>query len=1435
MKKIQHSRFFPVLGLLLGSLVWLANNGNPPTGKTAAPFNGNCNDCHTGGNFNGNVEITGFPTNANPNETYDITIKTTATVGSPSRAGFQLVVVDANNNNCGDLISIAGNGTGTELLQTREYMEQRTGRNFAGGIVSWEFQWKAPNSVPGDQVKVYYIVNLCNGNGGTGGDNPIWDNLTFGFSGPTPVTASISETINPLCNGDNNGSATVQADGGTPPYTYLWTGGQTTQTATNLSAGVYVVTVTASANSGTATAVATLTEPPLLQLSTQVSGPITCIASATATASASGGTPGYSFLWSDGQTGETAIFGLPGTYTVTVTDANGCSRATSVLIQGDVAPPVAVALGGTLTCIVSSIQLNGTGSSAGPNFGYLWMASNGGNIVSGATTLTPLVNACGTYTLTVTNNTNGCTASATTNVVCDATPPNVTVLGGTLTCTSQMVMLQGSSSVPNAVYLWSGPGIDAANQGLQNPIVGVVGVYTLTVTSPVNGCTNTATTTVTENTTQPGAIGTVSGILTCTNDTVVLALITMIQNPLFAWEGPNGFLETTQQVNVSLPGTYIGIVINSQTGCRSSDTLNVLQSILPPGASAGVSGQINCLTDTVQLTGNSPASPDVTYVWTGLNFMSNSQNPLVDTAGLYTLVVSSNFNGCTSSAAVTVVRNTTPPIDSIVPPINLNCNNPTIQLNASPSSQGPNFVYVWTAKEGGSIVSGDSTLTPVVDSTGKYFLQITNLNNGCSTLDSVVVKASVPVTISLVSSENGSCFGSGNGSASVLADGGDGVYSYQWSTGDTISTVQNLMAGVYAATVTDGENCSASTILTITEPDVLLANISATGESALGANDGTASANPSGGTAPYSFLWSNGGDTETITDLAPGHYSVSITDELGCQTTSIVTVNAFGCNLQVSAVATDISCSGLTDGTAQVTLTGAVDPVDFTWSNGDSTQIISDLTAGTYTVTVQDGNACSALANVKVNDATAIFANATATNETAVGAQDGAATALPVGGSSPYSYLWSNGGTEQSIVGLSPGTYTVTVTDAKQCSTEQTVSVATVNCAIQLSISATDAQCFGNPSGFVSAVVSGGALPYAFIWSNGPTGQTQFSVPAGTYTVTATDAAGCVAVQSVVVNQPDQLVATVASVQNVLCPTDLTGSVTITVTGGNGPYSYNWPNGSGNNLGVGNYTVTITDSGSCSTLVGFSIVANDSIPPTITCPADIQICGVNFVNYSPAIATDNCGMMGLPILVSGPISGSVFDEGTFTVVYQATDLLGNTATCAFTITIFGSSDILIDDIVPDMNNQQVGSISVTAVGFAPFTYAWNKNGQAFANTEDLSGLGVGFYTLTITDVNGCTAALSPIEIANTVGTTDLANTGSVRLWPNPTTATIQLEIIDLDILMGQIIDLRGGLIQTLRASELSEPIQVESLPSGPYILVLRSKAGKVLRLTFVKS
>ncbi|HLP94241.1 MAG TPA: choice-of-anchor V domain-containing protein [Saprospiraceae bacterium] len=1434
MQKLQRSRLLPITGLLLGTLVWLANNGNPPTGKTGSPFNGNCNECHNGSNYTGTVEVSGFPATADPGATYDINLKITASSGNPVKAGFQLVVVDGSNANCGDLINITGNGTGTEMLQSREYMEQRNGKNFAGGTVSWDFQWKAPTSMNGNTIKAYFIGNMCNGTGGSGGDNPVWDNITFSFAGSPPLTAEITSSTNPTCNGSSNGNATVEATGGSTPYTYAWTGGQTTQTASNLAAGTYTVTVTGANGSGTATASITLTQPPVLNLSVSVAGTVTCNTTATATASATGGTPGYTFNWSNGQSGDVVIFDEIGTYSVTTTDNNGCTKATTVNITGNVTPPMAFAdAPSAINCFSPQVQLSGAGSSTGSAFSYQWTTTDG-NIVSGATSLNPTVNKCGTYLLTVTNTTNGCTATASASPECLVSPPDASASGGTITCSNPTIRLTGNSNTPGVNYTWSGPGISPSNQFEQNPEVNAPGIYTLTVTNPENGCTKTAVATVGFDITPPTANGSVSGTLTCLVTSVSLNLTTNVPNATFEWTGPNGFSSNIPNPGVSVGGNYFGVVTNPANGCEGFDTVTVVSNTTPPGVSAFVSGQITCLVDSVTLSGSSPAAPNVTYSWTGNNFQANSQNAVTYNPGAYTLVVTGTANGCTSSAVVNVVENTTIPTDSIVPPANLNCNNASVQLNATPSSQGPNFKYLWTAKEGGHIVSGDTTLTPVVDSVGKYFLRITNIDNGCTSLDSVKVKLSPPVTASVSSIQQVSCFNGGNGTATVAGAGGNGVFTYAWNTGDSTATAANLVAGTYFVSVTDGESCFTTLSVSITQPDQLLANASATGETALGANDGTATANPSGGTAAYTYLWSTGATTQTITNLGPGPITVSVTDANGCVSVETVTVNAFGCNLSGSISATPVSCQGSNDGLAAVSLTGATNPVTYNWSNGATTQSVNNLAPGTYTASVVDGGGCPAVFSVNITEPPALSVNATATGVTAIGATDGTATANPTGGTAGYQYQWSTGSSAASISGLAPGTYTVSVTDANGCTAQQSVNVAAFNCALNASISAVNTSCFGSANGQATITLSNGTQPYTYNWSNGASTQSINNLAAGTYTVSASDGAGCSITQTVNIGQPDELVATVVSIQNVLCPDDTDGQVEITVTGGTSPYSYNWQGGNPGSLGVGNYSVSVTDANACIDEVSFSIVATDNVPPTMTCPADIQICGPDFISYGTPSVTDNCGVAIPPVLISGPASGSLFDEGNSVIVYQATDVVGNTATCSFNITVFPTSDILIDQITNDMNGQQVGAISVTAVGVGPFTYAWNKNGVPFASTEDLSGLGAGSYTLVITDGNGCTSALAPVIITNTVGTSDLAETGTLKLWPNPTSTSIQLEIIDLDVLSVQLVDLRGSLIQEISLKTLAQPIDVQSIPAGMYCLVVNTADGQVLSLKFVK-
>lgn len=270
------------------------------------------------------------------------------------------------------------------------------------------------------------------------------------------------------------------------------------------------------------------------------------------------------------------------------------------------------------------------------------------------------------------------------------------------------------------------------------------------------------------------------------------------------------------------------------------------------------------------------------------------------------------------------------------------------------------------------------------------------------------------------------------------------------------------------------------------------------------------------------------------------------------------------------------------------------------------------------------------------------------------------------------------------------------------------------------------------------------------------------------------------------------------------------------------------------NLGVGNYTVSVTDNNGCSTTTSFSIIATDNQPPLIICPNNILRCGTGVVNYPNATAQDNCGIPNQPSVISGPASGSVFQEGITVIVFRASDGNNNSSTCSFSVIVNALPNVSVDAVVNDMNGQGVGVISITPSGNGGFQFAWSKNGQPFATTEDLTGLSAGVYTLVITDSNGCTFSPPAITISNSVGTAEPGEGGSVRLWPNPSNAAIQLEIIDLDVIAASIVDLRGRLVQRIPVAELSSEIEIGELPEGVYCLKLGTAKGRVLSLKFVK-
>jgi gliding motility-associated-like protein len=834
---------------------------------------------------------------------------------------------------------------------------------------------------------------------------------------------------------------------------------------------------------------------------------------------------------------------------------------------------------------------------------------------------------------------------------------------------------------------------------------------------------------------------------------------------------------------------------------------------------------------------------------TGANGLPGAQNnPVVPVIGgqIYLLNVSGfssiQQNGYTinlTGSTAGVIDNTPPAIAGINA---MNCGASSLVLrfservmcsSVSPADftlTGPGGPYTINSVSSsacsiGATAARDYTLnfSPAIPGAGTYSLNLVGtVTDLCSNSNTSPQNFSIPIQGVNISFQtvDVTCFGGNNGSATAVVTGAPGPYSYQWSpSGGSGQTAQFLTAGTYTVTVTSAMGCSATSSVTITQPLTgLTASATVTPANGCAAN-GTASVTVSNGQPPFTYnWWPSGGNGSTATGLTAGGYMVTITDANQCVLNYFLNVpSASGPSINISN-SSNVSCFGGNDGSATVTVSNATGPFTYNWlPSGGNAATATGLTAGNYTVEVIIAPGCTLTTGVTITQPpTALSVNVNSIH-TSCGNNNGSIILSASGGAGSYSYQWSpnvSGGSSAS--NLAGGTYSVTVSDANGCTTVHSVVINASSQPVPSITNHNNVSCNGLTDGSTGVTVTGGAQPISYLWSNGQTTALLNNIPAGTYTVTVTDALGCSASTSDLVTQPALLTATLQTITHVKCYGDSTGAATVTTTGGNGgnswswnpsvvsgtsmsnvpagsytgtvtdamgcsatvqvvinqpsaplavtgtiiqttcgnndggisttvtggtgPYQYNWSNGSqsGNlsSLAAGNYSVTITDGQGCTINSSFTVQASDAPLVSLVSQSDASCFGYNDGNatftvsggQSPYTWSWQGGVS------SGPSAGAL-SAGTYSVT--VTDASGCAAFTSVTIGQPAQITVTLSQPSTICIGQSATITSIITGGVTPYTYQWS-NGVSTAQ-NNVSPVTTSSYTLTVTDVNGCSA------------------------------------------------------------------------------------------------
>lgn len=503
-----------------------------------------------------------------------------------------------------------------------------------------------------------------------------------------------------------------------------------------------------------------------------------------------------------------------------------------------------------------------------------------------------------------------------------------------------------------------------------------------------------------------------------------------------------------------------------------------------------------------------------TYSW---NPAAGNVDSLSGLAGGTYSVTVSDGNSCNVSASATITVPAQIGVSATATPVSCGgaCDGSATVTVSGGSSP---YNYSWNS------LPPQQLQTAVLLCAGNYSVTVADAQ-GCTASTSTTVNNTTTVVITLDTLNQVQCNGAANGGVFLSATGGQTPYSYAWSNNVNTLDNPNLGPGSYSLTITDFTGCTAGDVYLITEPTLLTAAVSFTFNPRCGGgSDGIVNITVNGGVQPYSYQWNAPGNpvTQNLNNTTAGTHSVVVTDNNGCTATVSATLTEpQPYNISVSS--NGLQCFGGTNGSATVTVSGQTAPYTYFWNNFATTASVTGLDGGPFSVVVEDINGCDTILTGTISEPAAIDIQLTAAEPLCADSGNGLINSTIVGGTSPYTYSWTGSGgfsSTQANPQVSSGSYSVTVTDANNCTATSAVGV---NAALPftLNVVAIDPACIGDSSGAVVANTTGGSIPLSYQWNASAVNESYLElIPKGTYSVTVTDANGCQVSGQAIISDP---------------------------------------------------------------------------------------------------------------------------------------------------------------------------------------------------------------------------------------------------------------------------------------------------------------------------